>query len=135
MDKLKGNITISKRTSNIQGSYMAITISDRLSGDRIIGCELSLTDFAEVLTGLAFVECGFKLHDVKNVGNKRMIKSACCERVLNKERQKELVAYDAKEYLSEGWSVHSDGTTTQQNGKLHRYTLIKYVEELESLEK
>jgi len=72
---LPGKITISKTSCNLEDDYISISIVDESSHVQFVDVKMSLLDFANAITGLAFNSCDFELRHPELVGMKRESKS------------------------------------------------------------
>lgn len=103
--KLKGKITIS-RPQGRTGSCAAISITDELSGIRFVEMEFNLSDFAEALLGVAYVEGEMEVRGLDKVGMKREHKTM---KVFLPKKYEQIkcddAAYEAvlKPYETGGW--------------------------------
>jgi len=61
LHKLKGGLTISRPSGNLDFAYIEIRVNDELSGSQFVSVRVPLAEFAEALTGLAHVDCEFDL--------------------------------------------------------------------------
>ena len=133
---MQGKITISKQSSQVGSGEIHVNIQDASSGTRIVETSMSLTDFADAITGLGNVSCEIVSHvkeqHVQRIGKKKEVKTVFIERDTHsfkyKEEVRDFVFRDCSKN-HEGWMVWSDGTNTQQNsaGK-HQYVICRYVD-------
>lgn len=135
-------VTISKK--NLTSGEQAITISikDSISSVNIIEVGLTMEDFSQCLTGLAYSPAKYYYlvpeENVKNIGKVKLLKDMKVDvSGLTYSDEKESRVWDDFENGPEyrdGWMIWDDGTTTQQNGKLHNYSIYKYVTYDEAIE-
>jgi len=72
---LPGRISISRTSSNREDDYISISIVDESSHVQFVDVKMSLLDFANAITGVAFNSCDFELRHPELVGMKREHKS------------------------------------------------------------
>jgi len=103
----KGKLSIHRVHSD--EDYIAIEITDALSGTKFLQVELTAEVLGLVLTGLSFQECKFNLHRVDLVGKKREHKSELVPRP-KKYRDDKKAAEEADGLLApfeiDGWKAH-----------------------------
>ena len=131
MGKIKtvANLTCSRMNSGV----IKFNISDEHSGDNILELSMSLKEFALLVTGLGGIKAECDIDPDANIAKKRITERAHCDKVLAykdmKQAQKDLVKQHFEEnilILNDGWEIHSDGTTSQQNNNKHEYIIKKY---------
>ncbi len=74
MEDLKGKITISKVTSNIEPDFISITIVEAKSRCKAIEAKLSFENFTKALTGQGHIDCDLVFNDSGVIGKTREIK-------------------------------------------------------------
>lgn len=73
MATLKGKVSISRIKSNKEEDTVVITLHDELSGVKVIDIEIGMLEFAQVITGLSYIECEFNLNTSGTVGKNARI--------------------------------------------------------------
>ena len=127
---IKGKITIVKPDGGMDVNVVRIELKDELSRIRIATIELPLEDFAMGIFGLAALPCDIEIDKEKlqHIGNNRVTRLVCCERVFERDGQLEIILRDFEEKYSNEWELLYDGIGTKQDGDQHKYTIAKYVE-------
>lgn len=131
--KVDGNLTISKVSSNMSDDLIAITLKDKLSGNVVVTAEVSLNDFAETLTGTAFVPATLYVEDevIETVGKKREIKQVHIPMGLYTTRKdfRKQIKENAKKEEIDGWVLRDEDYNSKRmlNGT-YLCTFIRYVE-------
>lgn len=131
---LKGNITISRPhggTSN--NDVIRIAIQDEMSRARFVEVEVSLADFAQAITGLAFTPATLRVDRLEVVGKNRICEQRVIEcplRTFDKDVLKQWLIENGQE---EGWTLdpHLGSQTSvscQGDKTILRYSVHKYVE-------
>jgi len=80
---LKGNVTISRATSNVENDYIRIVVRDEESGTQFVTVEVSLAEFAQAITGLGAVPCQLDVRGLHNVGKRREVKREVLPALVN----------------------------------------------------
>lgn len=130
--EIEGHLTISRVSSNIEESYILITIEDKANYNRLIEVKVEMADLAHALTGLGNTECEIQgLADqeaINYLGAKRIIKRVSCDKVSSDKglQKKYVIDHFDKNYKSKGWGLLYDGTDSQQNEPLHQYSIYTY---------
>lgn len=131
--RLKTKTSITRR-SDYDGSYsFSIEISDVESGLRIIDTTISANDFALAISGFSCQESQSMLfNNIDLLGKTREV-----ERVVfnpkssmvykDKLKLEVLEHFESSGRSTDGWKIHSDGTSERQDGNGHRYTIIRFV--------
>ena len=130
---IKTKVSITRRSNQDGNHWFSIKVEDESSSLPIIETEISANDFALAISGFSCQESKSRVFNNREfLGKKREIQRIVFE--LSKSSLDKQVVRDAvKENFensglaSDGWYVHSDGTSEQQNQKGHRYTLIRFV--------
>ncbi|QHZ59764.1 hypothetical protein HWD03_gp083 [Alteromonas phage vB_AmeM_PT11-V22] len=108
-----------------------IHVEDEHSGNKIVSLSMDEKDFAFLITGLHGVKTDCILHNVTNVGKKRVIERVSMPEpdAFDKGSVKMAVReHFEREYEAEGWKLWDDGTSSQQNSRgLHNFIVVKYV--------
>lgn len=89
MKKLKGNITISRRSDDV----IIITIEDVDSSCVIIETEMSIYNFGSAIMGLGMLDCAVYYNNSGNIGKKREYKTVvvpAIEKVFSEESNTEI---------------------------------------------
>lgn len=116
---MRGNLTISKISSNAENGYMELTIRDEVSGIPFITAKCSLFDFINTLTGMFGVECDYELRGVENIGKERQVKTERIEGLSSRnwsDRHKFLAPY-----LVDGWTTGASNDKATFNHHNARY--------------
>ena len=71
---LKGNITISRVTSNVEENHVGIRIEDDLSGAILLDIKMSFESFGNAVTGLSMQDIEYTLGRVDLSGKRREVK-------------------------------------------------------------
>ena len=95
---LPGKISINRTTSNKEGDFVSIEITDEKSHVQFCRIKISLLEFAKVITGLSFRSCELDLMGLDAVGKIREHKEEIIP-LPNKEKQDETLA----PYEIDGW--------------------------------
>jgi hypothetical protein len=76
MKTLKGNISLSRTSSNVEEMHnkVHITLEDELSSAQVVSIWMELKEFAMMITGLSSITCTFEFNDGGVVGMKREYK-------------------------------------------------------------
>lgn len=112
---------------------VSLTIHDEHSGDQVMEIEFSLKEIGLLITGLHGVKGIATVNTATNIAKKRETERVFCEKVTSyksnrKDDQRVAVIEDFEEkYEQHGYSLQSDGTTTQQPTDKHEYIIKKYV--------
>lgn len=130
------SVDITRPTSSLGGTKIALTITDEASGLSVIRIEMELADFAACVTGQghmpAVVErwCG---KYASNIGKKReqhtelLPGRAPSGKVEAKHWVRSHVT--VKTLIAAGWELWSDGVEMQQNRPdVHEITFVRYVD-------
>lgn len=126
-------ITISRPSFGDGSEVICIRITDKASGVLISETTIGYSEFTEALTGVSRTACNTKVlsaSDLQKVGKKKITKQMFCDKDFKgwgKEGQKIIVEKHFQENCADdGWQMFSDGTSTQQNGELHKYLVVKW---------
>lgn len=105
-----------------------IVIEDGHSGDRILSLSLGLTEYALFSTGLHGVESICEFNEDANIACSREVERISINTfATDKEELRKIVEKDfVKNYLHDGWVLHSDGTNSQQKHGYHQYIIKRY---------
>lgn len=129
---MKARVAISRRSTNQGDGSIGIAITDDASGILVCDVEMSLSDFAECVTGLAGSQAEFRSianrYAADRFGKKKIVERVYCDKASGKKEMADQVMSDFSKNYSEEWELWSDGTSSQQNGKQHQYIICKYVE-------
>lgn len=131
---MKGKITIGSRSSHKDGGVINISIEDRMSGLGIIEGQMTYSEFAQALTGLAYCDI-----DIRRVVKKAHIDNLGCKKITRdvfitkpksyaKDERKQQVLQDLTDHghLDGPWMLWDDGCSSQQNGDMHRAVVYMY---------
>ena len=135
-ENLKGRIIISRTHSNVEPhEFMSLTLTDSISGTRVIDARMSLKEFARAITSTN-ADCTFSLYG-DCAGMKRETKEEIVfvpdgPHKERKERAKEALA----EYEVDGWIGDvSDATNHHRRvgkehdgGKDYRVSFVRFVD-------
>jgi len=133
--EMKAKVTISRRTNTVGSGCIAISIDDDKSGLKVVEVEMELIDFAQAITGLSYCKAAYRnsqsQYTIDNIMKKREVKSVYVDKpnVFDKDEMKRIVIKSVLDsgVLVDGWEIHNDGCSSQQNGKLHNVSLLRFV--------
>ena len=132
--KLKTKTSITRR-SDFDGNHLfSIEVSDVESGLRIIDTVISAHDFALAISGFSYQESNSMLFDNRDyLGKSREVERVVFNpksSMVHKDELRTEVSehFNSSSFAADGWKIHSDGTRERQDGKGHRYTIIRFVE-------
>ena len=115
------------RTSNNEVTLQA---SDAHSGDRLTTINMTLENYALLLTGLHGVHGTAKVNENCNVAKKRIVESVSMPKVGSYDKKviKDAVYKHFEEnYKDSGWVIQNDGTQSQQRASgIHKYSNKRY---------
>jgi hypothetical protein len=118
------------RTNN---DRINVKVQDKNSRVLVFSGDMSLEDWARASTGLAAMPVAVHAHITsecaKVIGRKKTTKSVTCPKVAgsDKEAQRAAVLHDYHTFhANRGWKLHADGTSSQQPGEHHRYTMYTH---------
>ncbi len=131
MKKLEGLLTISRPQGSQQGEVISIEVKDERAGCRVVRVTIGLAEFAECLTGHAFVKCALEVDDTGRVGKIRENKTEIIPPLGNTySRDEDLITEALAPFEVDGWTADRSDMT---NG--HRSTprgqsvgFIRYVD-------
>lgn len=131
---MKAKITIGRtQSSHDNEEPIRISIIDESSGVNVMELSMSLSEFAECITGLGRTEATIShLVDAQGfsrIGKTLRVDTVFCPKVKShdKEDQRTAIFSDYFEnYRSQGWFIKSDGTTSQQNATQHAYIIARW---------
>ena len=118
-------------------NQVTISVHDAHSGDLVLEASMDLEQAGLFLTGLHGVSAAGRFNEEAAIAKKREVKTVACERTSvmdGKQVQKDKVLSDFNEHWfdptvpnEDAWRIHSDGTSSQQHGDNHAYTIKRYV--------
>lgn len=131
---MKGRVSISRVSSNMSEDFMAIDIEDSSSGLTIVRTEMSLENFAKVITGQGNMECELRrmpsAYTTERYGMKAETKTVLLDNI-SRYHDKEILKDKIKEavgpHLVDGWELWQDGTGSRQDGEKWKAILLRYV--------
>jgi hypothetical protein len=131
MSKVKtvGSISISRGSKGL----VNITIEDEHSGDKVLELSLTLEAYGLLVTGLSCIKGQMEVNSDAAIAKQREVKTIITDSIPkfgNKEDKATLVEkhFNNSGLAEDGWILHSNGTTTQQNSKQgYAYTIKRYV--------
>ena len=134
--KLKGKITISRRSGGAGGSSVGLAIYDPLSGIQFVDMEFSMEAWGNAVTGLGNTEGEMEVRGLQYVGLKRIWQDFIVEvpdHLLPAYSHKEELVEYARSLVREGWMLDpylgSQKSFFQKEGKTHaRMHIFKFVE-------
>ena len=128
---MKANVTIS-RDSNDRYN---IEIHDTASGFGIVRVSMSGSDFAAAVTGKAMMPAEIQRiaedRDYAVIGKTRQVENVFCEKqeIMRGPSQREIVEADFEARFGDSdWRLLNDGTSSQQPGKKHRYSIARFID-------
>lgn len=121
------------RTNN---NVVNLEINDAYSGDIILRTEMTLENYALLLTGLHGVNGKAKVNESANIACSREVELVTCGYAgLDKDKQiEEVERHFSEHYEPDGWVLNHNGVGTQQRirGK-HQYVIKRYAPVAEPL--
>lgn len=142
MNLTKGaTVTISKQGNQAGSGSFCIKIEDEASRETVVEVYMGLADFAEALGGLGCVKANY-IHLVSSKEHKRLGKGKETKSVsFPKELYKDVSYSERREYIRgiisellenredlKGWSLWSDGASSQQPTENHQFIVARWVE-------
>ena len=128
MKQTTGSITISRTSHDL----VMIRIKDDKSLLPVAEIALTIENYGRVLTGLSEIKGELKVYDnYEAVAKERETKSITMPKIQSYD--KEVIADAVKVHFKtlpealEGWTIHTDGTSTKQSGEVHKYSIKRYV--------
>lgn len=126
---MKGTVSISRNSNDL----VRIELHDRASGLRFAELELTLSAFAQAITGLSRVEGELTVRGLEHVGKKLEVERRqilCPLKSLNKQALSDWLMANASE---DGWHIDrylgSQGSIRETDeGTLLSYTVRRYLE-------
>ena len=134
-EKLKGTITITRRTNFNSSNTISFHIEDKASHTVIARFEMSLEDFAAAVTGLGMQPVELE-YVISESGSRRIGKTVETKRVFiehppgydNESRKQWVIDQLQGNPEMEGWELFDDGTRSQQNGEKWIVVLRRWVD-------
>ncbi|AUR89179.1 hypothetical protein NVP1121O_151 [Vibrio phage 1.121.O._10N.286.46.C4] len=122
MKKSVANLTLS-RASN---GKAYLTIEDYHSGDRLLEITMSLSDLGALVSGAGEVATLMEYYEDCTIGKDREVLRVSCNKVDRKSQKDEVQSDFESNWESDGWDLLHDGTASQQNSKVHNYSICRY---------
>lgn len=124
------NTMVKMGISRTNQNVINIEITDAHSGDNITRVEMSLEDYALLVSGLHGVNGKAIVNSQANIACSRKTERVYCDDVDMDEaaQGKEVLRHFKENYEKDGWKIQSDGLGTQQKtpGK-HQYIIKRYL--------
>lgn len=137
--KFPGNISISRVTSNQEESIIRIQVDDELSGCRFAEVNLTLENFALVVTGRSEVDCSVEFQDQAPIGQCRESKEVLIPLPDEQSREEAAIQALLAPHEVDGWKAgprameNMHNFSRNKNGVLHcRFLLVRYVDRKET---
>ena len=129
--KLKGQITISRPQGN-NCDYVSIKIRDDDASIRFCEARVKYAEFAQLITGLAYVDCELEVDGLQNVGKVREHKKFEFPLPEGTFHTKEQAQRSLVEHIPESWSssgyFNSQDSFFIKDGKpWARTTIVRWV--------
>lgn len=127
-------VEINRVTNRNDEDIIRLKLKDRMNYNLIIEVEIDLATFTKILTNQGGLSGKLKYfmdqETFDHIYHDRKIKDEYCDKVgYNKEEQRQEVLKDFhSKYLTPEWQIKDDGTSSQQHGKKHRYTIFRYID-------
>jgi hypothetical protein len=136
---MKGKVTITRSWSTHSDDVITIRIRDEVSNIEFVEAEMSLADFAQAVTGLAFCKCELEVRGLDYIGKKRVREPRTIECPLSPYTKREELAQWLREHAQEdGWMLDtylgSQGSVNfskDSKGTILNYAVFKYVDPAE----
>jgi hypothetical protein len=131
--KTKGELSITRDSHNI----ITITIGDSESLSAEVVVKMDCETFAKAVTGLSMITVDATWRNTDRAGKKReMFEVKIPKEDLPSDRAVlgDFIKswLETREYLVDGWMIHSNGIGTQQRGESHHVHLVRFVDGSES---
>lgn len=128
----KTQTVVNMGMSRTNRNMVELSISDEHSSDLIARIEMSLQDFALLVTGLHGVKSKAEVFEQAHIAKKRetlSVDSGIGTYEYSSNLMPQLIEKHFKEnYAEDGWFLQSDGAGTQQRNKTHFYVIKRYVD-------
>lgn len=134
MKNIKCSLTITRPSCSNGDKYISIQIKDENSRIQFFDGKISLSDFAEALTGLSGLEIISEVRGLENVGKVRVVEPRSVECPLDTYSRGELEQWIEDNCQEQGWIVSSylgSQSSVQRKGNkniLH-YSVVKFCDE------
>lgn len=132
--KLKGKLSISRVTSNVENDYIEIQLEDENSRSRLIEIMVDFESFAKALTGLCYQPCSYQVVDIFDLlGKKHECKTVPIEYPELHNRDglfKDLRELMVKPYEIDGWVAdrHEGFNGHKLKGGKYNFIFRRYVD-------
>lgn len=113
---------------NSSGSVI-LYVKDEHSGELIVNCEMTPKELGLLVTGMHGIKAIADVNMEQVIAERRVTESVTCKRVdsLDREAQRqEVINHFQSNFDTSVWTIQSDGTSTQQHGREHRYVIKSY---------
>ncbi len=128
MKQTIGSITISRTSHDL----VMIKIEDDKSLLPVAEMALTIENYGWLLSGLSEIKGNLEVYNnYEAVAKERETKTIIMPRIQSYD--KEVIADAVKCHFktlpeaSEGWIIHTDGTSTKQSVEVHKYSIKRYV--------
>jgi len=134
--KLKGQITISKVSSNKEDDYIRIAVVDEDAGIEFCTIKMSLKDFADTITGRGHAKCDLGVRGLDKVGMKAENKVENVKRMHSQSEKDAVAPYEVDGWFSRKGDAENHHNVTEHNPKegynVYRVVFYRWVEKDES---
>lgn len=131
-DPRLAQITISRTSSNIGGSYIGITMTDGSSRCQMIRIRIDFAEFAEAITGHGCIPCSYEMHSEPEYwGLVREHKTERFDKGSNPygAKRRAYLQECVKPYEVDGWKANIGwAMATKQDGDKYQVLFERYVE-------
>jgi len=127
MKNLEVQVTISRTSDDV----IRLTFKDKLSSLQILSAEMTPHDFAEAVTGMAFVSAVGELNTNPNIGKIREVKTVPIAYDGHYKTWEENFDTFVAPYEVEGWKADAydrKHNHHRSNGEVYRTLFIRYVD-------
>lgn len=133
--KHKGKITISRPQYGSGKKKISIQVEDEIAGIRFLEIEIDYDNFAEAITGLAYIDCEFDVFGLCNVGKKIEHKTELIQSDFKEygKPSEEYINNILKPYEVDGWIASrylgsKDSRTHNDNGCIFKFNFSRWVD-------
>lgn len=129
MSEIKSKFSLGISRNNRDG--VTLQVRDEHSGDRVLEINMSLEQYALVVTGLHGVEVEGVFYSDAHIAQERETQTVTCVKVNSYDKtvkRASVLEHFKQNYEPLGWLLQNDGVNSQQYGDLHKYTIKRYVD-------
>ena len=129
--KIKANISISRSSNDM----VNLTLADEASGIQFVDMQISLSDYARIITGLSHVEIEGEVRGLENVGKLKVRETRRVICPLDTYDRSILREWLVTTQAEDGWTIDgylgSQNSITQHEGRrVLNYAVYKFVEQV-----